>query len=151
MRAPELERPPDGRLSGLCERVDDLQRLNRPVAAEVLGVQTLDSGFDAGGNDERIPVRQAESRLEVRGPVDATPAGATGVALRPQVPVRERPPGTRFQVTLELGRLFAARESNVGSDLPRDELRSVRDRALIVFHQSGPEIVCQAGVALVRM
>jgi hypothetical protein len=34
---------------------------------------------DAGGNDERIPVRQAESRLEVLGSVYATPVRDQGV------------------------------------------------------------------------
>lgn len=39
---------------------------------------------DAGGNDERIPVRRAESRLEVLGSVYATPVRDHGVPDTPQ-------------------------------------------------------------------
>lgn len=51
------------------ERIDDRDGVVGHAGVEILGVQRGDPGFDAGGEEQAVPIRQAVSTAQIQGQV----------------------------------------------------------------------------------
>lgn len=52
------------RIHASCKRIDDRYGVVGHAGVEILGVQRADPGFDTGGNQQTVPIRQAVSTAQ---------------------------------------------------------------------------------------
>src|SRR3989304_1054760 len=72
-------------LSYRYEWVDDLQPVDLPVAAEILGVECVDSRFEAGGHEQRVPRRQTVALHQAGRPIEHFPIWQRRLPQVPQI------------------------------------------------------------------